>query len=111
MRIAVMSINYNVDFDFDRDGNLDSTDLAHMNGMTYKAAIGGRSLSDPNGPDNEFGYAGYVFNHEQQFYTVRYRSFSPSDGRWWERDPAGYIAGMNMYRYAASAPVFRTAPN
>lgn len=36
--------------------------------------------------------------------------YSPSTGTFLQRDPAGYIDGMNLYRYGRSNPVRYTDP-
>ncbi|MBX3404175.1 MAG: RHS repeat-associated core domain-containing protein [Phycisphaeraceae bacterium] len=57
-----------------------------------------------NAPDNMIGYCGYVFNPETDDYTVRFRHYDPEIGRWLQRDPAGYVDGMNRTNYAKLAP-------
>ena len=44
-------------------------------------------------------------------YQVQYnrrRHYLPGHGRWLQRDPAGYVDGMNLYEYARSTPGLRT---
>ncbi|MCZ6851746.1 MAG: RHS repeat-associated core domain-containing protein, partial [Planctomycetota bacterium] len=48
---------------------------------------------------------GYVFNAETLQYHVRHRCYSPTLGRWLERDPAGYFLGMSLYVYVRSGPL------
>ncbi|MBX3402167.1 MAG: RHS repeat-associated core domain-containing protein, partial [Phycisphaeraceae bacterium] len=60
-----------------------------------------------NAPDNVIGYCGYVFNPETDDYTVRFRHYDPEIGRWLERDPAGYVDGMNRFAIAKCSPVTR----
>ncbi|MBX3110319.1 MAG: hypothetical protein KF743_14150, partial [Fimbriimonadaceae bacterium] len=40
-------------------------------------------------------------------YTVRFRHYDPEIGRWLERDPAGYVDGMNRFAIAKCSPVTR----
>lgn len=46
-----------------------------------------------NGPDNG------------PLYHVRHRVYDPITGRWLQRDPAGFVDGMNLYEYCASGPI------
>jgi len=41
----------------------------------------------------------------------RARFYKPEDGRWLNRDPAGYMDGMNLYEYCASRPPSTNDPN
>jgi hypothetical protein len=43
-------------------------------------------------------------------YHFPFRSYSPELGRWMQRDPLGYVQGMNLYAYAASMAVGLTDP-
>jgi RHS repeat-associated protein len=62
------------------------------------------------GVRNGVGYCGYIFNDESGLYTVRYRSYSPTLGRWLERDPAGYVDGMGLYEHVRGGPVAAVDP-
>jgi RHS repeat-associated protein len=44
-------------------------------------------------------------------YNYRARNYDPLYGRFLQRDPAGYIDGMNLYQYVRSTPVMRGDPN
>ena len=41
---------------------------------------------------------------EASAYHVRFRWYDPEQGRWWERDPAGYLDGLNPFEYVLSSP-------
>lgn len=41
----------------------------------------------------------------------RARHYHPVHGRWLQRDPAGYVGGMNLYEYLRSNPLFWTDPS
>lgn len=43
-------------------------------------------------------------------YHVRNRDYQPEDGRWLQRDPAGYIDGLNLYLYTLANPLIGTDP-
>jgi RHS repeat-associated protein len=51
-----------------------------------------------------------MFNDESGLYTVRFRSYSPTLGRWLERDPAGYVDGMDLYEYLRGEPTLMLDP-
>jgi RHS repeat-associated protein len=65
----------------------------------------------PVTPDNTIGYCGYVFNQETQDYTVRFRHYDPDIGRWIERDPAGYVADINVFAYGRNSPTIHMDPS
>ena len=50
---------------------------------------------------NEIIYCGYRYDPETELYHVRARTYSPSLGRWIQRDPIGYRGGINLYEYVA----------
>ena len=102
--------NYHVDLDVDCDGVFDTTDIGTI--LTNTSNLSFTSLpvgwiSDPNsatGPDNAIGYAGYIFNHEREDYSVRFRVYDPGLGRFMTRDPIGYVGGGNVYGYVGASP-------
>ncbi|MFP4052961.1 MAG: RHS repeat-associated core domain-containing protein [Phycisphaerae bacterium] len=53
-------------------------------------------------------YAGYRFDAAAGVYHVRHRYHHPTLGRWINRDPKGYVDGMNLYEYTASTPTGAT---
>ena len=55
--------------------------------------------------DNGLFFAGYRLDTETGLYHVRHRSYHPTLGRWFERDPAGYQDGPSLYQVAHSNPV------
>jgi RHS repeat-associated protein len=72
----------------------------------------GRSLYDPFGGIVErspawpapFGFAGYRHCGIEDLYQLSARTFHSRLGRFLERDPLGFIDGMNLYAYARHAP-------
>ncbi len=54
--------------------------------------------------DNPIRYAGYHFDAETELYHVRHRMYSPSLQRWLQRDPMGYLDGVDLYQYVRSLP-------
>lgn len=72
---------------------------------------------DVNDPGNSVGYDGYWFDlagasevTSSGLYMVRRRVYDPRLGRWLERDPIGYVDGMNLYQYTNSSPVVSLDP-
>ena len=59
---------------------------------------------------NDVLYAGYRYDAETGLYNVRNREYHPTLGRFIQRDPVGYSAGMNLYSYAAASPITRADP-
>ncbi len=104
---------YHADLDVNCDGTFDNVDVALFIGYTPYVPFAFTGLpegwlSDPSssdGPDNSIGYAGYVYNHEREDYTVRFRNYNPELGRWMQRDPIGYRGGVNLYGYVKSQPM------
>jgi len=58
--------------------------------------------------DNPILFAGYFHDNETGLYHVRHRMYSPTLQRWLQRDPAGYVDGMNLYAYARCQPTAAT---
>ena len=49
-----------------------------------------------------------TFNRQLQFNRARH--YDPHHGRWLQRDPSGYVDGMNLYEYARSSPSVNADP-
>jgi len=62
------------------------------------------------GSDNRIGYDGYVYNPQSLTYLVRNRTYNTSLGRWHQRDPAGYVDGMNLYECVKNSPIYSADP-
>jgi RHS repeat-associated protein len=54
--------------------------------------------------DNALGHQGLHLDTESALYYNRNRYFSPALGRFIQRDPLGYIDGMNQYEYIGDSP-------
>jgi RHS repeat-associated protein len=59
---------------------------------------------------NEIIYCGYRLDPETNLYYVRARTYSPTLGRWIQRDPIGYQAGVNLYEYVGGRAVVAVDP-
>ncbi|MBK9127950.1 MAG: hypothetical protein IPM13_09130 [Phycisphaerales bacterium] len=45
-----------------------------------------------------------------RLYHFLFRTYSPTLGRWMQRDPAGYVDGVSLYTYVASSPTCHVDP-
>jgi RHS repeat-associated protein len=118
---------YVVEADLDRNGVINQLDYDISiadDGKSSSGGVGEAGLFS-RGVRNSVGYCGYIFNEDSGLYTVRFRTYSPTLGRWLERDPLGmkpvprlggagfnpehqYLDGMHLYQYVRSAPTKRT---
>ena len=74
---------------------------------TSKYSVDGASASLVS----EFGFTGQLWLPSVQLYYFKARMYSPQLGRFMQRDPLGYAAGLNLYAYAGGDPVNRTDPS
>jgi|GEM_PF-2337795 len=57
---------------------------------------------------NPYGYTGRYWDDAVGLWQYRNRVYDPQLGRFLQRDPAGYVDGMNLYAYGVNNPsVFR----
>jgi RHS repeat-associated protein len=59
---------------------------------------------------NPFMWTGQRYDAATGLYAFLFRRYSPELGRWLQRDPAGYVDGVNLYQYVASNPLASTDP-
>jgi RHS repeat-associated protein len=108
---TIGSAGYRAECDLDRNGKIevaDATKWDNMGGATSALASGMVSdAKDPyaGSPENAIGYAGYLFNPDEETYAVRHRTYHPDRKRWLQRDPAGYVDGPNLSQYVRSNPI------
>ncbi len=48
---------------------------------------------------NPYAYTGREYDNETGLYYYRARYYSPTQGRFLQRDPLGYVDGMSLYEY------------
>ena len=109
---AIGTAAYLVEADLDRNGVISQSDYdiaVADDGKSSSGGVGEAGLFS-RGVRNSVGYCGYIFNDESGLYTVRFRSYSPTLGRWLERDPAGYVDGMGLYEYVRGGPITAVDP-
>ncbi|MFH1230489.1 MAG: RHS repeat-associated core domain-containing protein [Planctomycetota bacterium] len=54
---------------------------------------------------NSYGFTGRELDSETGLYYYRARYYSPGLGRFLQRDPVGYTAGINLYTYCSNNPI------
>jgi RHS repeat-associated protein len=119
---------YIAEADLDRDGKITQADYDICIADWGQKSIGGvgEAALFSAGVRNDVGYCGYIYNLETGLYTVRFRTYSPTLGRWLTRDPDGtapnrlpvsvvrrsslgvltqYADGPNLFQYCIGDPV------
>jgi len=61
--------------------------------------------------DNPYLFTGRQLDEETGLYHYRARTYSCERGRFLQRDPLGYVDGMNLYEYAESRPTINRDPS
>jgi RHS repeat-associated protein len=98
------------DLNFDGSGMGDPTD-DELFSLSYSLSVSTSGVGQVGlRSGNRKGYAGYEFDPVLQAYHVRHRVYLPEIGRWNKKDPLGYVDGMSVYGYVASAPLRATDP-
>jgi len=59
---------------------------------------------------NPFLFTGREWDAETGTYFYRARQYDPERGRFLQRDPIGFEAGLNLYQYVRSAPIAHVDP-
>ncbi|MEM1165451.1 MAG: RHS repeat-associated core domain-containing protein [Planctomycetota bacterium] len=77
------------------DGVLDAEELAEV----LVSAIGNRHT-----------FTGRLYDHVTGLVQYRHRYLHPSIGRFVQRDPLGYVDGMNLFEYVRSTPLVGVDP-
>ncbi|WP_025698590.1 RHS repeat domain-containing protein, partial [Paenibacillus forsythiae] len=91
----------------DEDGKPVSYEEYHPYGTTaYRMARPGYDLSL-----KRYRFSGKERDEETGLYYFGARYYAPWLGRWTSGDPAGFAAGMNLYRYCSNNPVMWRDPS
>jgi RHS repeat-associated protein len=59
---------------------------------------------------NPYMFTGRQLDEEAGAYFYRARTYDAIKGRFLQRDPAGYVDGLNLYEYVNSNPINRADP-
>ena len=99
--------------DLTRNGVVNTDDLLAVNNDWAAAIAKGKltATSSGGGTDNIVGFSGYLYDQEIMAYRVRFRSYDVALGRWIERDPLGYVDGMNFNEYCGGMPLIAMDPS
>lgn len=91
----------------DESGRPLSYEEYHPYGTTaYRSGRPGTDLSL-----KRYRFAGKERDEETGLYYVGARYYAPWLGRWTGPDPAGFVDGLNLYRYCRNNPVMRADPD
>ena len=60
---------------------------------------------------NPYLFTGRQLDEETGLYFYRARHYDTEKGRFLQRDPQGYVDGVNLYEYVRSRPTFSTDPS
>ena len=59
---------------------------------------------------NPYGFTGRRWDAHTGLWYYRNRMYSPTLGRFMQRDPAGYVDGVNLYAYVVNNPLLYIDP-
>jgi RHS repeat-associated protein len=93
----------------DAAGNLVERYTYDPYGRTIILDANGTALSR-SAAGNPFLWTGQRYDAVTGLYHFLFRSYSPTLGRWMQRDPAGYVDGENLYLYLNDRPLVETDP-
>ncbi|MBS1996705.1 MAG: hypothetical protein JSS86_10355, partial [Cyanobacteria bacterium SZAS LIN-2] len=89
----------------------DMTDSSGAIQAHYEYDVWGQPTKTAGALDADFGYAGYYAHQRSGLNLTVYRAYSPSLGRWINRDPMAEFDGVNLYTYCANGPTEAVDPN
>ncbi len=111
-RISSYAGSYDIRFDPTHNGVIDAADITYANSIKSGYQTLGLGVLSSTAVANRKGYAGYEHAPELAGtkWHVRNRVLDAELGRWTRRDPLGYVDGMGVYGYLASAAMLATDP-
>lgn len=87
----------------DASGNMVETYEYNAFGIMTVFNASGTPISEST-VGNPYGYTGRRWDNETGLWYYRNRMYDPRLGRFLQRDPLGYVDGMNMYAYVVNNP-------
>ena len=99
-------------YDADGDADVDLDDFAEFQDHIGHPGVPHAVIADRSRYGNPFMWTGQRYGATLRLYHFLFRSYSPTLGRWLQRDPSGsrYCDGANMYAYVRSNPPTRHDP-
>ena len=95
----------------DRLGSV--TDMTDSSGNVvahYEYGVFGETTQTVETLASDFRYQSYYFHAPSGLYLTLNRAYSPTLGRWINRDPIGEKGGVNLYAYVGNNPISRNDP-
>jgi len=89
----------------DTDGNVVERYFYEPYGTTIISDGDGSNTRTSSAYGNPFMWTGQRYDSTNNLYHFWARTYSPVLGRWLQRDPLGYVDGLNLYQYVHSNPV------
>jgi|GEM_PF-1189054 len=100
------------DFFYNQDALRNVTELTDVAGNLAEA-YRYRAFGEPTTAislGNPFLFTGAFYDSKPGLFTLRFRSYSPTLGRFMQPDPIGMAGGTNLYSYVRNNPVNRLDP-
>ena len=89
----------------DTDGNVVERYFYEPYGTTIISDGDGSNTRTSSAYGNPYMWTGQRYDSTNNLYHFWARTYSPVLGRWLQRDPLGYVDGMNLYEYVSSNPM------
>jgi|GEM_PF-6481062 len=89
---------------------LEKYDYSEFGSMTIRDS-GGVVRHGGSQYGNPYGYTGRRYDAETGLWYYRNRMYDARMGRFLQRDPAGYVDGVNLYAYVSNSPLVFNDPS